>query len=224
LVPMKPAPPVTRIMGAVLAKRTGNYHRLHHAGGGLTVADHSVRGAPMPKKPNPFNPFGDDEATAQFAASVRASAQNIWLAGLGAFAKAQAEGSKIFDNLVKEGAGMQGQSPSAAQQHLKETAARVDDMASAFGARAAGQWDKLEGLFEDRMAKGLRKLGVPRLEDLEQLAARVDALERAAQAPARRPRAARKSPNTARHAADAATPQPALAKRSARQRSTPRQP
>ncbi|PAK99390.1 poly(hydroxyalkanoate) granule-associated protein, partial [Staphylococcus hominis] len=31
------------------------------------------------------------------------SAQQIWLAGLGVFARAQAEGSRVFDDLVKEG-------------------------------------------------------------------------------------------------------------------------
>lgn len=172
----------------------------------------------MAKKPNPFNPFGDDASAAQFAESVRASAQQIWQAGLGAFAKAQAEGGKVFESLVKEGAGMQRKSQATAQDGLHEAGARMGSMASEFGARAAGQWDKLEGIFEERVAKALRKLGVPRLDELEQLAARVEALERAAQ----RPRPARKTAAQARHAADAATPQPARAKRPARKRAAPR--
>ncbi|WP_326534117.1 phasin family protein [Pseudorhodoferax sp.] len=172
----------------------------------------------MAKKPNPFNPFGDDASAAQFAESVRASAQQIWLAGLGAFAKAQAEGGKVFESLVKEGAGMQRKSQAAAQDTLHEAGARMGSMASEFGARAAGQWDKLEGIFEERVAKALHKLGVPRLAELERLAARVEALERAAQPPA----AARKTAAVPRHAADAATPQPAPAKRAARKRAAPR--
>ncbi|KQP46189.1 phasin family protein [Pseudorhodoferax sp. Leaf274] len=172
----------------------------------------------MAKKPNPFNPFGDDASAAQFAESVRASAQQIWLAGLGAFAKAQAEGSKVFEGLVKEGAGMQRKTQDAAQQGLHETGARMGSMASEFGARAAGQWDKLEGIFEERVAKALRKLGVPRLEELEQLAARVEALEQAA----KRPPATRKTAAQPRHAAAAAAPQSAPAKRAARKRASPR--
>lgn len=39
----------------------------------------------------------------QFAQTVKDSAQQIWLAGLGAFVKAQAEGMKAFNTLVKEG-------------------------------------------------------------------------------------------------------------------------
>ncbi|CAN7175683.1 phasin family protein [Pseudorhodoferax sp. LjRoot39] len=170
----------------------------------------------MAKKPNPFNPFGDDASAAQFAESVRASAQQIWLAGLGAFAKAQAEGSKVFEGLVKEGADMQDKTQAAAREGLHEAGTRFGSMASEFGARAAGQWDKLEGIFEERVAKALRKLGVPRIDELEQLAARVDALERAAQ----RPATARKTTARPRHAA--ATPPAAPTKRAARKRPVPR--
>ena len=40
---------------------------------------------------------------AQLSGSVKDSAQQIWQAGLGAFTRAQAEGSKAFESLVKEG-------------------------------------------------------------------------------------------------------------------------
>lgn len=169
----------------------------------------------MAKKPNSFNPFGDDATAAQFAESVRASAQQIWLAGLGAFAKAQAEGSKMFDNLVKEGAGMQGRSEAGAQG-LHEAGARMGSMAGELGARAAGQWDRLEGIFEERVAKALRRLGVPRIEELEMLAARVEALERAT---AQSPKAARRTTaKTAGKTARTTAPRPAAAKRAPRKR------
>jgi hypothetical protein len=35
--------------------------------------------------------------------SVLASSHQIWLAGLGAFSKAQEGGAKVFDTLVKQG-------------------------------------------------------------------------------------------------------------------------
>lgn len=168
----------------------------------------------MPKK---FNPFGDDTTAAQFGESVRASAQQIWLAGLGAFAKAQEEGSKVFDTLVKEGAGLQRKTQETAEEKFNEASSRMSSMASGLGARAAGQWDKLENIFEERVAKALKKLDVPTASDLEQLSARIDALTQALQAkPASRPaaRASRKS------AANAAEPQPARAKRSPRARNT----
>jgi hypothetical protein len=48
--------------------------------------------------------------------NVKDSAQQIWLAGLGAFAKAQEEGTKVFEALVKEGIGMQRKSQAAAEE------------------------------------------------------------------------------------------------------------
>ena len=47
----------------------------------------------------------------QLAQTVRESAQQIWLAGLGAYAKAQEEGNKVFDALVKEGETIQKKTP-----------------------------------------------------------------------------------------------------------------
>ena len=55
-------------------------------------------------------------------------------------------------------------------------------MASDIGAKAQGQWDKLENIFEDRVAKALAKLGVPSARDLEALSARVDALAKGSKA------------------------------------------
>ena len=103
---------------------------------------------------------------AQLASTVKESAQQIWLAGLGAFSKAQEEGTKVFESLVKEGLSMQRKTQSAAEDKISE------DISS----RAAGQWDKLENIFEDRVAKSLAKLGVPSSRDLDVLNARIDAL------------------------------------------------
>ena len=46
-------------------------------------------------------------ADSQLSATIRESAQQIWLAGLGAFAKAQQEGTKVFDALIREGEAIQ---------------------------------------------------------------------------------------------------------------------
>src|SRR5690606_31072863 len=98
---------------------------------------------------------------AQLAGAVKESAQQIWLAGLGAFSKAQEEGTKVFETLVKEGLSMQRRTQSVAGEKISEASSRVTNMASDIGSRAAGQWDKLENIFEDRVAKSLAKLGVP---------------------------------------------------------------
>ncbi|MDM0028667.1 phasin family protein [Variovorax saccharolyticus] len=108
---------------------------------------------------------------------IKDSAQQIWLAGLGAFAKMQQEGSKAFEALVKDGAGVQKKTQQAAEETLAQAQARMAGFASEFGTKAAGGWGKLENIFEERVARALAKLGVPSAEEVESLHTRVAALE-----------------------------------------------
>ena len=126
------------------------------------------------------------KSNAQLSSTVKESAQQIWLAGLGAFSKAQEEGGKVFEALVKEGLTIQRKTQAVAEEKITEATSRVTTMASDIGSKAQGQWDKLENIFEDRVAKALAKLGVPSARDLEALSARVDALaKRSKAAPAK---------------------------------------
>lgn len=108
--------------------------------------------------------------------AIKDSAQQIWLAGLGAFSKAQAEGGKAFETLVKEGLTIQRKTQSVAEERLSEASSRVSGMANEIQNKAAGQWDKLESLFEERVAKALGRLGVPSARDVDALIERIDAL------------------------------------------------
>lgn len=110
------------------------------------------------------------------AGQVKDSAQQIWLAGMGAFARAQAEGTKVFETLVKEGSSLQKKTQSAAEDKLSEVTSRMTSMAGDVQAKAGQHWDKLETIFEQRTAKALGKLGVPSAKDVEALVARIDAL------------------------------------------------
>jgi poly(hydroxyalkanoate) granule-associated protein len=107
---------------------------------------------------------------------MKNSAQQIWQAGLGAFAKAQEEGSKVFDTLVKDGSKLQ-ETTMQAQAKIAEAAAKASAMASDMGQRAGGQFDRLEGIFEERVAKALHSMGLPNAQDMADLQARVAALE-----------------------------------------------
>lgn len=164
------------------------------------------------------------KSNAQLSSTVKDSAQQIWLAGLGAFSKAQEEGGKVFEALVKEGLTIQRKTQAVAEEKITEATSRVTTMASDIGSKAQGQWDKLENIFEDRVAKALAKLGVPSARDLEALSARVDALAKgsmaapakaaakpAAKAPAKAPakKAAAKKAAPAKAAAKPAAKAPA---------------
>ena len=111
------------------------------------------------------------------AKTVKDSAQQIWLAGLGAFAKAQGEGGKVFDTLMREGASLQRKTQSAAGDKLGDVAGKMSAMAGEVGSKANAHWDKLESIFEERTARALSKLGVPSAKALSALVDRVAALE-----------------------------------------------
>jgi len=110
------------------------------------------------------------------AAQVKDSAQQIWLAGMGAFSKAQAEGRQVFEALVKEGTSLQKKTQTVAEERLGEVTQKMTSMAGDMSARAGQQWDKLESIFEERTAKAMKRLGVPLAKDVEALSARIDAL------------------------------------------------
>ena len=151
-----------------------------------------------------------DSAMAQ---NVKDSAQQIWAAGLASFAKAQGEGSKVFEALVSEGLKLQKKTQSAAEEKLSAVASKVSGVAGEVGAKAGQQWDKLESIFEARVAKALQGLGVPTKGDIDALIKRIDALAVATGVePAKK--AAKKAP-TAKKAAPAAKPAAAPAKKAA---------
>ena len=108
--------------------------------------------------------------------SITESAQQIWLAGMGAFNRAQAEGSKLFESLVRDGLSLE-------QTARKFTGTRADFVRDAVEGkvgqareRASDTWDKLEKVFEERVQRALVKLGVPGRDDLNALTARVERL------------------------------------------------
>jgi poly(hydroxyalkanoate) granule-associated protein len=110
------------------------------------------------------------------AGQVKESAQQIWLAGMGAFSRAQAEGTKVFEALVKEGSSLQKKTQSVAEDKISEVTNKMSSMAGDVQAKAGQHWDKLEGIFEERTAKALNKLGVPSAKDVDALIARIDEL------------------------------------------------
>jgi poly(hydroxyalkanoate) granule-associated protein len=112
----------------------------------------------------------------QLAHSVKESAQQIWLAGMGAFSKAQEEGTKVFEALVKEGMTLQKKTQGLAEDKISEVTGKMSAMAGSVTAKAGQNWDKLETIFEARTAKAMNKLGVPTAKDVDALVKRVDEL------------------------------------------------
>ena len=125
----------------------------------------------MAKKPDPIPGMPDLSSLSPM------SAHQIWLAGLGAVAQAQAQGSKAFETLVNDGLTFQRKGQEEARQRFEEATARLTRMAEGLGEQTAGRMDKLEHVFEERVARALHRLGMPTLQDMADLQARVADLE-----------------------------------------------
>jgi poly(hydroxyalkanoate) granule-associated protein len=95
-----------------------------------------------------------------------------WPGRLDALARAQQEGAKVFETLVKQG--------QRTKQTAAETAAVARDVATAkvkeMQQIAGGTWDKLEQVFEERVARALASLGIYTQSDMQRLSGRVDKL------------------------------------------------
>jgi len=124
-------------------------------------------------------------AVADYAAPVIESAREIWLAGLGAFSVAQAEsgkmieqGNKLFKDLVSEGAKLEKKTREVAETAVDDIKGEVESRVGAVRQQAVDNWDKLENVFEDRVARVLGQLGVPTAADVNKLSERVATLSK----------------------------------------------
>jgi poly(hydroxyalkanoate) granule-associated protein len=116
------------------------------------------------------------------AQAILESSHQIWLAGLGAFAKAQGGGVKVFDALVKQGEGLEAKTRAAAAQTAHAARGAAKAKAKEMQSIAGDTWDKLEQVFENRVARALGRLGVYSAADVARLTERVDALSEAVNA------------------------------------------
>ena len=122
-------------------------------------------------------------AAAGYAAPVVDSAREIWLAGLGAFSYAQNEsgkiieqGNKLFEKLVAEGVKLEKKGRNVAESAVGGFKEEMESKVGAVRKQAADNWDKLETIFENRVARVLGQLGVPTAEDVKKLSERVQTL------------------------------------------------
>jgi len=142
-------------------------------------------------------------AASNIAAPVVDSAREIWLAGLGAFSFAQNEsgkiieqGNKLFEKLVSEGVKLEKKTRNVAETTVGDIKGEVESKVGAVRKQAVDNWDKLENIFEDRVARVLGQLGVPTAEDVNKLSARVQTLSTKVTAMAKtaKPKPAAKKP------------------------------
>ena len=100
-------------------------------------------------------------------------ARQIWLAGVGALAKTEKEGSKLFDTLVQRGEELEAQAMQKAEDTVEELKDRLGDARKS----AFSNLNKLEKAFQKRVTRALHRLGVPSREDIHDLARQVNVLQ-----------------------------------------------
>ncbi len=153
------------------------------------------------------------------ARTVKDSAQQIWHAGLAAFTRAQSEGNKAFDTLVKEGMEIQRKTQSAAEARIAKATIKVQGIASGLSSKATDQLGKMEAVFEAGVAKAMHKLGVPSDKDVKTILARVEALTHAVQRLSKPP--ALPSDSSAKRVTTKATTSPVTAKKRVARKAKP---
>ena len=94
------------------------------------------------------------------------TAQQIWAAGVGALARAQGEGTDLFEALVKKGMSLETRTRKLATGKVGVVRDAVEDRVDDVREKAADTWDRMEKVFEDRVQRALTRLGVPTREDL----------------------------------------------------------
>ena len=109
----------------------------------------------------------------QLAAKIKDSARQIWLAGLGAYTKAEEDTGRFFERLVQEGEQLENKTRGVVEKQIKT----VEDRVGGVRERATGTWDKLETMFDERVSGALMRLGIHRREEIEALEQRIAALE-----------------------------------------------
>ena len=142
--------------------------------------------------------------------SIRESAHRIWLAGLGAYSRAENEGVRVFDQLVTVGTAFE----KKARQQVSRPVKAAERGWSEARTSAGDAWNHLEIAFERRVARALNSLQIPTHRDVAELSRRVEDLQRAVD------RLSRKAPVRRRAAARKKTVSKKVAARPAKQRKT----
>ena len=117
-------------------------------------------------------PQTDKNVAEQMAERVKDSANQIWLAGLGAYSKAEEEGGRLFDALVKDGEKLESKTRAMVDKPINVALEKVETVK----ARATGSWSKVEKAFDLRVSKALARLNIPTRKEVDELSDRIESL------------------------------------------------
>lgn len=114
-----------------------------------------------------------------FASDVKNYTHQIWLAGLGAYAKAGKEGADYFKKLVSEGEAVEKQGKELVSNQVEAANSRIESFKEKVQKKTGGRFNKVEEVFDERVASTLSRIGIPSKKDIDQLSAKLDDLSAA---------------------------------------------
>lgn len=114
----------------------------------------------------------DGSMIGQFQDDVIERSKDIWLAGLGAFATVEEEGSKLFNNLVEKGKEREDKGKKQLDKVYKEVEEGRKDIREEVSERVEKAMKTLEEKFEGV----LDRMGIPTSKEVHDLIEKVDKL------------------------------------------------
>ena len=121
-----------------------------------------------------MNEKSKQKPESQFSKKIKESANQIWLAGLGAYSKAEKEGNKLFEALVKDGEQIENKTKDKMDERVSSYKDKVEEVKD----KAATSWERIEKAFDERVSKALARLNIPTKQDVDELSERIDQLNK----------------------------------------------
>jgi poly(hydroxyalkanoate) granule-associated protein len=103
---------------------------------------------------------------------LKDSVHRIWLAGLGALAAAEEEGSKLFSKLVDRGRDVESKGKVEVDKVNEKVRSGVDKAK----AKAESAFENWGEKFDEKLTSALHRLGVPTRDEIHNLTKRVEDL------------------------------------------------
>ena len=126
-----------------------------------------------------------DDQVNDFSGKVKDVAEQIWLAGLGAYTKMENEGSKWFDSLVKDGERLEEKTRDLVDRQwafyrdkVNEVKGKVEEVKD----KATHSIDRIEKIFDERVSSALSRLNIPSKKDIDGINCQLNALKKEVEA------------------------------------------
>ncbi|MFT4247887.1 MAG: phasin family protein [Pseudomonas sp.] len=120
---------------------------------------------------------GIQAQASRFSSRLGKSAEQVWLAGLGALNRAQSEGTRLFESLVKEGESYQSENRRQSEAGVETARDRAETRFDQAREKASENWQRLGKAFDERVKNVLHTLQLPDREEIQALRTEIESLK-----------------------------------------------